>query len=146
MENLKFRINKIDTLQFAMLPEFYDSKSENFQYSFGMNFAFPDLDNRIVACSCMVKYEGKTSPFLIIEVGLLFEVEKDSWESIIKTNQISLPKETALHMMSLTVGASRGVLHSETKNTDFNRLVLPSINLTKIIESDIVQTIQFKKE
>jgi hypothetical protein len=139
MEPIKFRIAKIETLQFAMLPDFYDLSSDNFDYSFDLNFAFPGVEQKIIACSCLVKYEGKSSPFLILEVGMLFEIENDSWERIIGKNQFILPKETAYHMMSLMVGAVRGILHSETKNTDFNRLILPSINLTKDIDRDIVQ-------
>ena len=144
MEPIKFRIAKIETLQFAMLPEFYDVPNDNFDYSFDLNFAFPGLEKKLIACSCLVKYEGKSSPFLILEVGMLFEVENESWERIIGQDQFVLPKETAYHMLSLMVGAARGILHSETKNTDFNRLILPSINLTKVIDSDIVQPFDTK--
>jgi hypothetical protein len=139
MEPIKFRIVKIETLQFAMLPDFYDLTSDNFDYSFDLNFAFPSLEEKIIACSCLVKYEGNSSPFLILEVGMIFEIENESWKRIKEKDQFILPKETAYHMMSLAVGTVRGILHSETKNTDFNRLILPSVNLTQVIDTDIVQ-------
>ncbi|REG78222.1 hypothetical protein [Algoriphagus antarcticus] len=143
MENIKFGLREIATLQFAILPDAYDSSAEKFQYSFGINFSFPDIEKRMICCSCLVKYEGKISPFLILEVAVYFEVEEESWDQLkgTKTNQIKLPKGTAHHMMSLTIGSARGILHSETKNTEFNRLILPTVNLNKLIDADVIQSI-----
>lgn len=141
MENIKFGLREIDTLQYAILPDAYDSSAQKFQYSFGINFSFPDLEKRIICCSSLIKYEGKISSFLILEVAAYFEVEEESWNHLIdmKTNQIKIPKSTAHHMMSLTIGSARGILHSETKNTEFNRLILPTVNLNKLIDGDVIQ-------
>ena len=142
MDNIKFRLQEIDTLQFAILPEAYDSKAEKFQYSFGVNFTFPDFQKRIVCCSSIIKYKGEVSPFLVLEVAVYFEVEKNSWSSILdmETKQIKLSKPTALHMITLLIGTARGILHSETKNTVFNRLILPTINLNDLIDGDVVHS------
>lgn len=142
MDNIKFRLQEIDTLQFALLPEAYDSKAEKFQYSFGINFTFPDFKKRIVCCSTLVKYNGEVSPFLVLEVAVYFEVEENSWSSLLdmESKQIKLPKPTALHMMTLLIGTARGILHSETKNTVFNRLILPTINLNDLIDGEVVHS------
>ncbi|SDA91012.1 hypothetical protein SAMN03080617_03369 [Algoriphagus alkaliphilus] len=142
MENIKFRIEEIETPQFAMLPEAYDSKAEKFRYSFGVNFSFPDIGKRIVCCSALIKYNGDVSPFLVLEVAIYFSVEENSWNSLLdaKTKQITLPKPTALHMMTLVIGTARGILHSETKNTQFNRMILPTINLNDIIDGEVVHS------
>jgi len=142
MENIKFRLLKIDTRQFAILQEAYDSKSEKFQFSFGINFSFPDKENRVVCNSCLIKYQGEVSPFLVLEVTVYFELEENSWNELldIEADQVRIPKATAHHMMSLLIGTARGVLHSETKNTEFNRLVLPTVNLSELIAGDIIHS------
>jgi|AntRauMFilla1563_2_1112583.scaffolds.fasta_scaffold01417_5 hypothetical protein len=142
MENIKFGLREIDTLQYAILPDAYDSSADKFQYSFGINFSFPDIEKKLICCSCLIKYDGKASPFLVLEVALYFEVEEESWSQLIdrETKLVKIPKGTAHHMMSLTIGSARGVLHSETKNTEFNRLILPTVNLNKLIDGDVIQT------
>lgn len=142
MENIKFRLQKIETRQFAILPESYDSKAEKFQFSFGINFSFPDLQNRLVCCSCLIKYMGEVSPFLVLEVAIYYEVEENSWNQMLDMDhkKVRLPNSTANHMMSLLVGTARGVLHSETENTEFNRHVLPTINLSSLINGDVIHS------
>lgn len=142
MENIKFRLQKIETRQFAILPEAYDSKAEKFQFSFGINFSFPDLDNRLVCSSCLVKFKGEVSPFLVLEVAIYYEVEENSWSQMLdmENKKVQLPNSTANHMMSLLVGTTRGVLHTETENTEFNRHVLPTINLNSLIDGDVIHS------
>lgn len=142
MENIKFKLREIETLQFALLPEAYDSRSEKFQYSIGVSFSFPDYEKKMVGCTCLIQYKGPVSPFLILEVVVYFEIEENSWNTLKEegNNQIKLPKATALHMMTLLIGTARGILHSETKNTEFNRLILPTINLNDLIDGDVIHS------
>jgi len=37
----------------------------------------------------------------------------------------------------LTVGTVRGILHTKTEGTNFNGFVIPTINVTELVTSDV---------
>ena len=42
-----------------------------------------------------------------------------------------------MHLVLLTIGTLRGVLHCKTENTEFEDLKLPTINVNELIPNDI---------
>lgn len=38
----------------------------------------------------------------------------------------------------LTIGTTKGVLHSKTENTTFNHFVLPTLNGNELVKNDVV--------
>jgi hypothetical protein len=54
-----------------------------------------------------------------------------------KEGKITFPQNFVCHMAMLTVGTSRGILHSKTENTIFNSYILPTTNVKEIISSDV---------
>jgi hypothetical protein len=36
----------------------------------------------------------------------------------------------------LTIGTSRGILHAKTEGTEFNKFILPTINVNQLVEKD----------
>jgi len=60
---------------------------------------------------------------------------RDSINTELKS--IILPVSLITHMAVLTVGTARGILHSKTENTKFNKYLLPTINVTESLKSDI---------
>ena len=75
----------------------------------------------------------------IIEAGCLFQISPDSWKEFLqKTGEkIIMPRGFVNHLGIIAVGTTRGILHSKTENTPFNRFFIPTINVTEQIKEDV---------
>jgi len=133
-----FRLVRIKTEQFAILSDAYDQKNEQVGMTLGLKFG-TDPDKRIVAVFLLVQFEQEKKPFLIMEISNHYEIEPKAWENFIKTkDKLVVPKNLATHLTMLTVGTLRGALHCKTENTEFNRFILPTVNVTKMVKEDIL--------
>lgn len=135
MNKIGFTLNKINTQQFAIIEDVYDDKIDEFNLSTNLGFGL-DADNLSIISIVKVKFEQKNKPFLIIEVSCEFDISPETWESLDGHEIDDFPKGFLAHIAMLTIGTTRGVLHSKTDNTKFNDFLLPTINVTEMIEND----------
>lgn len=132
-----FQLKKITTEQFAIIQEAYDGSDSEIKMGINLNFALNEED-KLIACFIKIQFEQKNKPFLLIESGNHFKIKKEAWYELINsTNKIILPKGFACHLLMLTIGTIRGILHCKTENTEFNKFLIPTINVTELIKSDI---------
>lgn len=135
-KNISFRLLNIITEQFATfqvdnIPENQDLKSE---LQFSIN-----PENRVVACKINFQFLHENNPIVVLTVVCNFDVEEKSWnESILSAKKIILPRHFLEHLCVITVGTSRGVLHAKTENTPFNKLMIPTLNVSNLVEKDVV--------
>lgn len=63
----------------------------------------------------------------------------DSWNSFedVKNSELTIPKNFISHLVMLSIGSTRGVLHAKTENTMFNKFLLPTINVNELIKEDM---------
>ncbi len=130
-----FRLLKVTTEQFALIESFFQKESET-KLETNLKFA-ASKESRLIGVFAQFQFSCDHNPFIVLEVGCHFEIKKESWEQMLETNAIIVPKAIMQHLCALTVGTARGVLHAKTENTSFNQLVLPTINIAEIIESDV---------
>jgi len=79
--------------------------------------------------------------FLVLEISCLFRIEDISWAKIHSednSNLLVVPKNLATHLLILTIGTARGVLHAKTENTEFNKFSLPTLDVSNLIQEDVV--------
>jgi hypothetical protein len=134
--NIKFNLLKIKTDQFALLEENYVENSKinlNTSMSFGLN-----IEDKAFSISVKFTFETKKKPFMTTQVSCFFQIENTAWESFKVNDKIILPKGFVAHMAMITVGTSRGILHSKTEGTIFNIYILPTLNVAEMIPEDVV--------
>lgn len=86
----------------------------------------------------MVQFEQKEKPFLLIEIANHYKIEESAWNELQSSNnKLVIPKGFASHLVMLTIGTLRGTLHCKTENTEFNKFILPTINIAELIKSDV---------
>jgi hypothetical protein len=135
MDNIGFKINKINTQQFAIIEDSYDSDNEEFSIETNLGFGI-DSENTAIISLVKIQFEQKNIPFLIIEVSCEFDIDPSFWNKFENEESITMPKGFMAHLAMITVGTTRGVLHSKTENTKFNEFVLPTLNVTEMINKD----------
>lgn len=133
---LQFRIADINTLEFAILEENYEESNE-VGLSTSVNFGV-DKESQVIGVDIKFQFLQDENAFLLITVRCGFEIEEKAWSSLISENTITIPKGFASHLAVITVGTARGVLHEKTNDTPFNHFIIPTINLTHLINEDVV--------
>lgn len=135
-KNISFRLRNIVTEQFATfeidsIPDTHDLKSE-------LQFAVNN-EIRVVSCKMNFQFLHNSLPLVALTVVCNFDVEENSWkENILSAKKITLPRHFLEHLCVITVGTSRGILHAKTENTPFNRLMIPTLNVSSLVEKDVV--------
>jgi len=135
---ISFKLHNIKTEQFAIIEDVYtegDSVQLESNYRFGTITA-----DKVVAVMVNYKFKCPNGVFLVMEVACFFKLKEESWDSIYNqdNSELVLPKEIATHLLVLTIGTTRGVLHAKTENTFYNRFFVPTLNVSENIKEDIV--------
>jgi hypothetical protein len=135
MTKIGFNLTKINTLQFAIIEDTFDSKLDEFNVETNLGYGLDEENNSILSL-VKIQFEQKELPFMIIEVSCEFDIDKGFWDKFENSDSITIPKGFMAHLAMITVGTSRGVLHGKTKNTKFNDFILPMINVAEMIKED----------
>lgn len=139
-EIYSFKLEKIETEQFAVIEENFNKENKTIQLALSHTFG-TNVSEKIIAVKTNVKFFSEQNPFLVLEISCMFKIEEHSWEKIHSTNSDNLlvvPKNLATHLLVLTIGTARGVLHSKTENTKYNKFFLPTLDVSDTISDDVV--------
>jgi hypothetical protein len=133
-----FALSKITTEQFAIIEEIVAEKG-NVTVVTNLRFGVDDK-KRMIACFAAFTFEIDLKPFIIIETGCHFQILAEAWFQMKdeEKNTLNVPQGFLSHLAVITVGTARGVLHSKTENTCYNKYVLPTINVAELIKDDAV--------
>jgi len=135
---IAFAFIGVKTEQFAIIQNDFNNKAPvggGLQVKFGVN-----VQENTVAQFSKFTFEQEGKPIMIIEVSCHFAIEPENFKSINNTelNQVVLPQEFAAHIVTITVGATRGVLHTKVENTIFNQFLIPLVNVTEVVTEDVI--------
>jgi len=138
--NILFRIIRIDTSQFAL-----DERAYKEDCDIAMSVAVPvsaSDDDHSIEVALNVQFKCETIPFIILEVKVKFDIEQDAFKALVVTKKkktlLIIPVGLSRHLATLAVGTARGVLHERLSKTKLNDFILPTIDLTKFLEEDII--------
>ena len=132
-----FALKKVTTEQFAIIESSFQ-KGEPIELKANLRFGV-NFDSKNVSVYFSTNLEQKKTPFLIIEVGCHFNIEDSAWTNFFNKDksELTIPKGFIGHLVMLTIGTARGVLHSKTENTPFNEFLLPTLNVNNMVKQDI---------
>lgn len=135
-KNISFRLLNIVTEQFATfeIENIPDANELKASIQFSIN-----PDKRIIGCKINFQFFHIQQPFIVLTVICNFEIEENSWkEDIISKNKATFPKHLLDHLCVITAGTARGVLHAKTENTKFNKFIIPTLNVSNLVEKEVV--------
>ena len=131
-----FALRKIATEQFAAIEDGYNEQGE---IGFNVSLRFSaEKKQRFVTIFALFTFTSDDKPFLVAEASCHFQIKDSAWKQMIRpeTNELVVPKVFLSHLSMLTIGTCRGILHSKTEGTCFNKYIIPTINVTEIIKKD----------
>lgn len=139
MNKIGFILEKINTDQFAVIENSFDNSNANYGIETNMGFGI-DFENKGIISSVEFQFVQNKNPFIVIKASCEFHIEDEFWARIEDEKLVTLPKGFMAHLAMITVGTTRGILHSKTENTKFNDYILPTINVAEMFEEDGVFT------
>lgn len=136
--SIGFYLQKIITEQFALIEENHPSDNADVELSVNLKFAV-NKEQKLVSVISLIKFDFNDQPLIIIEAGCIFNIEEVAWKSFQQkeSDEIIIPQGFITHLSVITIGTVRGILHAKTENTAFNKFILPTINVTELVKSDI---------
>ena len=137
-KNIGFSLVGISTKQFAIIEENYDVNDSKNIIQTITDFGIDDI-NKGIEVLLEIRFKQKKQIFLICQLACVFTIEVSDWERflVVETNEIVFPRDFIMHLVVLTIGTIRGVLHTKMENTNLNKFVLPTLNVTELITKDI---------
>lgn len=131
-----FVLQTIKTEQFAILNENLNHK-KTVDLDSQLQFKF-DQKQKLIGVEVSFEYIQSKKVLLKIVVSCHFKIESDSWQTFLETQKgkIVVPKGFLAHLAMITVGTTRGVLHTKTESTDFAKFILPAMNVFDMIPND----------
>lgn len=135
MNKIGFKLEKINTEQFAIIESSYDDSNDGIGLEANVKFGINTEDSAIISI-IKFQFEQNDKPFLIIEVSCEFSIGQDKWNKFSSEKTIHIPKALLAHLAMITIGTTRGILHSKTDNTKFNEFILPTLNVAEMITED----------
>jgi hypothetical protein len=141
-----FALKKITTEQFAIIESSY-KEGDLVELKAGLRFGI-NFDNKIISVIFSISLIQEKAPFLVIEVGCHFNITAEAWDGFYNESKTELvvPRGFIGHLVMLTIGTTRGVLHSKTENTPFNSFLLPTLNVNELVKKDVVFKVESTKE
>lgn len=133
---INFSLLKIKTEQFAIFEENFNKNEVinlNTNLSFGLN-----SNDKVFLVTPKYTFENEEKPFMAIQISCYFKIEDTTWNNFINKKHIIFPKDFVAHMAMITVGTSRGILHTKTEGTIFNDFILPPMNVAEMVGEDVV--------
>lgn len=127
-DNIRFALIGITTDQFAIINVPLDN-------NIGLDISISikdDYSNMGIGLGVTIKFMSLNEAFLVIGVTCSFKIDPSSWSELSnnETGDIILSKDFIQHLIALTLSSARGVLHSKTENTLFNKYFIPLIDLS----------------
>ncbi|CAM3475777.1 hypothetical protein [Flavobacterium chungbukense] len=139
---LPVRLLKLNTEQFFISEDLASSFAKNeLLMSNSIEFGI-DVTKSNAGCRFKFEIYGKNgregNVLLVIEAGAHFGLDKEALDKLYnkKKNTFTLPIATATLMITVAVGAARGILHAKTEGTDINGIFIPLID--PIVNDDLL--------
>lgn len=136
---IKYNFVDIKINQFAFFPDKFvgDDKMElkvDLEISSHIDL---NKDSSILKYKVRVEVCQKENVFMLIESECFFSLTLDSWEKT-EDSKFKLPLSFMRHLALLSIGAIRGIIYSKTEDIKSKGLVLQSIDISKLVNSDYI--------
>lgn len=140
---IKFRMAKINVVQFAILS---DTLPDNgLSYSVGLGFKCAPAAMRI-GCTFTIEVAHNDATILKLEVFCEFDIKPDDWNSRIKDSTLTITCDELGYFANQAVGTARGIMFCKTEGTPFSQFILPPVNITKLLDEDFTIDLSEQEE
>jgi hypothetical protein len=145
-KQVEFQLIGIKTEKFAYFDK-VEIDSSNVEIQTQIRFNLTPSEHQLDVY-VFFTFKSNDEIFIAIEVGCKFLIKEENWNlfHLADSKSIVFPKEFIRHLLVLTFGTTRGVLHAKTEGSDLNRYFLPTMNVEELITEDVVLNFELIRE
>ncbi|WP_017734056.1 hypothetical protein [Nafulsella turpanensis] len=135
---IPFALKGIKTVEFATLKDsFKDGDTVNIDSGFELGI---NQEENSLLVLYSVSFLSGDKPFIVLKLTCNFGVDPDAFKDFAdyEQNKIIVPKGFFTHLAVITVGTARGVLHAKLENTNFSQFLLPTIDVSQVLQEDVI--------
>lgn len=132
---IEFALIGIKTEQFVVFEEHFDAKKK-VELAGGFAFKIKQKEKQLGVFATFQFDQGKQA-FIKLEVSCHFAIKEEAWNQFLTEDNIVFPIDFVQHLCMLSVGTARGILHAKTEGTMFNAFILPTMNITNFVKSEL---------
>ena len=133
---LKFAIVDVRTEQFATFGAEVPP-DQPMQVDAGIQFRAAPNDPA-VAVVLTIQFLQDEQPRIKLDVLCAFAIEREDFERCRNDQQVVYPRDFMIHLVMLTIGTARGILHARLEQTPYARTILPPLDARKMVAEDVV--------
>lgn len=131
---IRFRMIKISIPQFAIISQ---KAEEGYQIETTTSLSHTE-DGSAVAVDMTFSFTRSGESAIILQIRCEFSIHPEDLTTLTTENKITIPKDVLDYFVAQTVGTARGVLHCKTEGTPFNGVIIPPLDVSSILKSDMV--------
>jgi hypothetical protein len=127
----RFKVSKIAINQFAILQN--QLPSLGIELSTELSFQH-SIDSKQIACIADFRFKAEANTILVLSCQCNFAIHTEDWTNFETNGELNIPNSLLEVLASQTISISRGILFCKTEGTAFNSLMLPPINVGKMMK------------
>jgi hypothetical protein len=133
---IQFGLKSIRTDQFAT-AEATNVQDNKVQLDHSFTFSLNNTGNELTV-TFKLSFKSEEQLFIILQVSCVFGIEPDDLliSSSEEPKKIQIPKGFMAHLAFITTGTARGILHAKLEQTEFNKYLLPILDVSTVFEND----------
>ena len=137
MKQIPFRIVdiKVEKFELTNTSFSYEEKVEvRTGFEFGVN-----VDKHVVQCRATYIYLQRSKELLNLVLTSFFDVKPEEFVGLLNDNSFIIEPYFSQYLATINVGAARGEIHArcEIQESPLANVILPPINLTQVLNSNI---------
>lgn len=138
MKQISFTLGNIHTEQFAMFEDALAEHNGTGEIQNTGNVSVGgNPTNRVIAISVMSDFKMEDTIVMTIKVVTTFQIEATSWNALMDNQIVTLPRDFIIHLESIALSATRGVLAAKTEGTLFSGYMIPLVNMADLVKEDL---------
>lgn len=130
---VRFNMSRIAVSQFAILSENMPQGEMNMLTEISFQYS---SESRQIACEAGFRFTYEDETILVLKVQCEFRIHESDWAGFVRKDGVGIPKSVLEILAVHTIGTSRGVLFCKTEGTAFNSLMIPPLNVARMMEDE----------
>lgn len=130
---VRFQMTRIAVEQFALLSD--RMPDNDISLSTELSFQYSD-EGQGIACIAKFLFRADDKDVAVLVCRCEFGIHPDDAKSFVKDGEVRLPKSLLKFLALHTVGTARGILYCKTEGTPFSQMILPPINVDRMIDGE----------
>ena len=131
-----FRMLSISTDYLTIDRDNYLGENEEFDIGLAVDVKVNNADY-LTGVYTTFNFNHEDKPVFTLKCGCHFQIKASYWDQQIQNGKLRLPSHFLTHLLVLSVGTARGIIHASRPEW-LKNVFLPTIDVSRLIKDDMI--------